>query len=73
MNGSSTTTSTSLTNAVNTGNNGNEKVRLQLYAQGLPNVSGGHLSRRSADPFAVVTILANDPNEKPIILGKTEV
>lgn len=53
---------------------GGEKVRLQLYAQNLPHVSGGGLlGGRSADPFAVVTILANDPNEQPQILGKTEV
>ena len=27
----------------------------------------------TSDPYAVVTLLANDPTEKPTILGKTEV
>ena len=47
-------------------NNNNEKVRLTLFAHGL----GGGFHRMS--PFAIVTLLANHPNEQPRILGRTE-
>jgi hypothetical protein len=47
------------------------KIRLELYASKLPNVAGAF--KGTSDPFAVVTILANNPKDKPRILGKTEV
>lgn len=47
------------------------KVQINLYASKLKNVAG--LGRGTSDPFAVVTLLSNDPMEKPRILGKTEV
>jgi hypothetical protein len=47
------------------------KVRLELHGQNLKNVAGfGH---GTSDPFAIVTLLSNQPGVKPIILGKTEV
>jgi hypothetical protein len=47
------------------------KVQINLYASKLRNVAGfGH---GTSDPFAVVTLLANDPRDRPRILGKTEV
>jgi hypothetical protein len=42
------------------------KVRLELHAQQLK-------SHGVPDPFAIVTLLANDPSIKPQILGMTEV
>lgn len=48
------------------------KVRLELHAQQLKNLAGGIHGGKS-DPFAIVTLLANDPTAKPVILGKTEV
>jgi hypothetical protein len=47
------------------------KVRLELHAQGLKNVAG--FGYGSSDPFAVVTLLANDPKQKPQVIGSTEV
>ena len=47
------------------------KVRLELHAQNLKNVAGfGH---GMSDPFAIVTLISNQPNVKPILLGRTEV
>lgn len=60
MNGSTTTT----TNKV-------IKVRLELHAQNLKNVAG--FGQGTSDPFAIVTLISNQPNVKPTILGKTEV
>jgi len=37
----------------------------------LKNVAGAF--KGTSDPYAVVTLLANSPNEKPRVLGKTEV
>jgi Ca2+-dependent lipid-binding protein len=37
----------------------------------LKNVAGAF--KGTSDPYAVVTLLANDPSEKPTVLGKTEV
>ena len=47
------------------------RVRLELYAKGLPNVAG--FGKGTSDPFAVVTRLASDPSQAPQVLGKTEV
>ena len=47
------------------------KVRLELHAQGLKNVAG--LGGGTSDPFAIVTLISNQPNVKPTVLGKTEV
>jgi hypothetical protein len=64
MNGSSMTNQDGRNNKV-------IKVRLELHAQHLKNVAGfGH---GTSDPFAVVTLISNQPNVKPKILGKTEV
>lgn len=49
----------------------NNKVRLELYANKLLNVAG--LGKGTSDPFAVVTLLASNPRDKPRIIGKTEV
>ena len=47
------------------------KVRLELHGQNLKNVAGfGH---GMSDPFAIVTLISNQPNVKPILLGRTEV
>ena len=35
------------------------------------NVAG--LGKGTSDPFAVITLLANNPTEQPKIIGKTEV
>ncbi|GKZ00013.1 hypothetical protein MPSEU_000954700 [Mayamaea pseudoterrestris] len=47
-----------------------QRVRLEIHAAKLTNVAK-HFS--TSDPYAVVTILANDANEQPRVLGKTEV
>ncbi len=47
------------------------KVRVELYASKLKNVAGAF--KGTSDPYAVVTLLANDLNEQPRVLGKTEV
>jgi hypothetical protein len=47
------------------------RVQLTLYAQNLRNVAG--LGKGTSDPYAVVTLIASDPRDKPKILGKTEV
>lgn len=47
------------------------KVQISLYASKLKNVAG--LGKGTSDPYAVVTLLAGGPHEKPIVLGKTEV
>ncbi len=47
------------------------KVNIKLYATGLKNVAGAF--KGTSDPYAVATLLAGDPNEKPRVLGKTEV
>lgn len=48
-----------------------QTVQLELHAQNLKNVAGAF--KGTSDPFAIVTLLANDPTEKPKVLGKTEV
>ncbi len=48
-----------------------EKLQLTLHATGLKNVAG--LGKGTSDPFAIVTLLATGPGEKPRVLGKTEV
>jgi hypothetical protein len=48
-----------------------EKLQLTLNATGLKNVAG--LGKGTSDPFAIVTLLASGPGEKPRVLGKTEV
>ena len=47
------------------------RVRVELHAVKLKNVAGAF--KGTSDPYAIVTLLANDPREKPVILGKTEV
>jgi len=48
-----------------------EKLQLTLHATGLKNVAG--LGKGTSDPFAIVTLLASGPGDKPRVLGKTEV
>lgn len=48
-----------------------EKLQLTLHATGLKNIAG--LGKGTSDPYAIVTLLASGPGEKPRILGKTEV
>eukprot|EP00585_Thalassiosira_rotula_P011872 CAMPEP_0196159234 /NCGR_PEP_ID=MMETSP0910-20130528/46210_1 /TAXON_ID=49265 /ORGANISM="Thalassiosira rotula, Strain GSO102" /LENGTH=1212 /DNA_ID=CAMNT_0041424151 /DNA_START=160 /DNA_END=3799 /DNA_ORIENTATION=+ len=48
-----------------------EQLQLSLYASQLKNVAG--IAKGTSDPFAIVTLLANEPNETPRVLGKTEV
>ena len=52
-------------------NNKTTKVNIKLYASGLKNVAG--FGKGISDPYAVVTVLPGSPNEKPRVLGKTEV
>lgn len=67
---SDSTTTTTATTTTPSSNNKVIKVRLELHAQHLKNVAGfGH---GTSDPFAVVTLISNQPNVKPKILGKTE-
>ena len=47
------------------------RVQISLYAQGLKNVAG--LGKGTSDPYAVVTLIASDPHDKPKVLGQTEV
>ena len=47
------------------------KVQISLYASKLKNVAG--LGKGTSDPYAVVTLLAGGPQDKPNVLGKTEV
>jgi len=48
-----------------------EQLQLSLHASQLKNVAG--IAKGTSDPFAIVTLLANGPNETPRVLGKTEV
>jgi hypothetical protein len=50
---------------------GSNKVRLEIYASKLPNKAGAF--KGTSDPFCIVTVLANNPGDKPRVLGKTEV
>jgi hypothetical protein len=50
-----------------------QKVCVELHASKLKNVAAGALFKGTSDPFCVVTLLANDPREAPVILGTTEV
>lgn len=47
------------------------KVELSLHASKLKNVAGAF--KGTSDPFAVVTLIATRPGQKPEVLGKTEV
>jgi Ca2+-dependent lipid-binding protein len=47
-----------------------QRVRLEIHAAKLCNTAG---TFKTSDPYAVVTLLANNPNEQPRVLGKTEV
>lgn len=47
------------------------KIQLTLYASKLKNVAGAF--KGTSDPYAVVTLLAGDQKDKPVVLGKTEV
>jgi hypothetical protein len=47
------------------------KVQLYLYASNLR--KAGVFHHGAPDPFAVVTLLSNNPTVQPRILGKTEV
>jgi hypothetical protein len=53
------------------GSSAGHQVRLEIYASKLPNTAGAF--KGTSDPFAIVTVLANNPRDKPHILGKTEV
>ncbi len=48
-----------------------ERIQISLRATKLRNVAG--FFKGTSDPFAVVTVLPNDRDSKPRILGKTEV
>jgi len=48
-----------------------ETVEISVRATKLPNVAGAF--KGTSDPFAVVTLLPNNRESKPRILGKTEV
>ena len=48
-----------------------EKVQISIRATNLTNVAGAF--KGVSDPYAVVTLVPNDHNERPEILGKTEV
>jgi Ca2+-dependent lipid-binding protein len=52
-------------------NNKKNKVQISLYASNLKNTAG--LGKGIADPYAVVTLLAGSADERPSILGRTEV
>ena len=47
------------------------KLELSLRAKNLQNVAG--VLKGTSDPFAVVTKIAMGSNEKPEVLGQTEV
>ena len=47
------------------------RVRIELYASKLKNVAGAF--KGTSDPYAVVTLLPNNPNEIPQVVGRTEV
>lgn len=47
------------------------KVELSMHALKLKNVAG--VGKGTSDPFAIVTRLATEPGQKPVVLGKTEV
>lgn len=46
-------------------------VHISLYASGLKNTAG--LGKGVADPYAVVTLLAGSADERPRIIGRTEI
>jgi C2 domain len=48
-----------------------DRVQISLHAQKLKNVAGTF--NGVSDPYAVVTVVANELGQQPIILGKTEV
>jgi fructose 1,6-bisphosphatase len=52
-------------------NNKQTRVQISLYASKLKNVAGTFKGK--SDPYAVVTLLAGGLQEKPEVLGKTEV
>jgi hypothetical protein len=60
-------------NATNNNQDSNRetKVQISLFASKLKNVAG--LGKGMSDPYAVLTLLAGGPHEKPQVLGKTEV
>jgi hypothetical protein len=72
MNGT-TYPSNSSSSSNNNNNNSSKviKVRLELHAQHLKNVAG--FRQGTSDPFAIVTLISNQPNVRPTILGRTEV
>lgn len=47
------------------------KVELSLHASTLKNVAG--IGKGTSDPFAVVTHIATERGQAPVVLGKTEV
>ena len=60
-----------MSSAEDTSNNKKTKVVISVYAARLKNVAG--LGKGTSDPFAICTLLAGGPQEKPQVLGKTEV
>ena len=48
------------------------RLQLSLNAKGLTNLAGMRILNTS-DPFAVVTVRGDSPNNPPVIVGQTEV
>jgi hypothetical protein len=46
------------------------RLQLSLSAKGLHNLAG---LLNTSDPFAVVTVRGDNPNNPPVIVGQTEV
>jgi hypothetical protein len=46
------------------------RLQLSISAQGLHNLAG---ILNVSDPFAVVTVRGDNPDNKPMIVGQTEV
>ena len=46
------------------------RLQLHLSAKGLKNL-GGMMGK--SDPFAVVTVRGDNPNNKPVVVGQTDV
>ena len=46
------------------------RMQLHLSAKALKNL-GGLIGK--SDPFAVVTVRGDDPNNKPVVVGQTDV
>ena len=58
-------------NHINTMNTKSITLQLSITATNLPYVAGGF--KDASSPFCVVTMLSNDIDEEPMLLGMTEV